>query len=130
MCLLIQSCYFSGIVQFWNMSKPEASNVQFLAYLLNFSTFRLIVQKSKLWKGRGSGFHKGQNAGWTVERWRAMRINPKLVIGQKKSGDGNAWAPLIRPAHISGPTKKAHVIAELGFLHYRLSLGGRLGTGA
>ena len=71
---------------------------------------------------RSVGFHKDQNAQsnltnhrlatrciierWcAVERLRAMRRNPTLVIGQKNSGGVNVWAPLIRPAHIPDLTK-------------------------
>ena len=75
----------------------------------------------KVWL-RSAGFHEGKNVQFNltnhrlatqwiverlcaVERWRAMRRNPTLVISQKKSVGVNAWTPLIRPAHIPGPTK-------------------------
>ena len=52
-----------------------------------------------------------------VERWRAIRKNPKLVIGQKRGG-GNTWIPLIHPAQIPGPTRTgALVIVEPGPTH-------------
>ena len=53
-----------------------------------------------------------------IDRWRAMRRNPLLVIGQKK-GEAAMRGPLYSPRSNSGPHKKrgVHIIVGQGFTH-------------
>ena len=78
---------------------------------------------------RSVGFHTGRNAQfnltnyrlatrWIVERWRAMRKNPTLVIGQEK-GRREYVCPFDSPRSNSlrSGKREVHVIVEPGLRH-------------